>query len=214
LVLSSMSAAGGDAVRRKITARSQIECSDRAYGSHSRKPSEIQIFHRLKSLFNRHNNSDCRFIETFGIARLLDYMGFDLCDKNVHNARQMFSRARFEVGNVLEIDADDKTFDYCFVHDLFEHLSIEATEAAISELCRVTRRDICAGFFNMHAGGEHIVKAVGDYHWNALSVPRTKAFFERYASKIQIIHIDEFLTSKFGCEDAHNKGAYTFVVSL
>jgi hypothetical protein len=158
--------------------------------------------------------NDYRFIETFGIARLLDYMGFDLCDKNVHNARQMFPRARFEVGNVLEIDADDKAFDYCFVHDLFEHLSIEAIEAAISELCRVTRRDICAGFFNMHGGSEHIVKAVGDYHWNALSVVRTKAVFERYCSRIQVIHIDEFLTSEFGCADTHNKGAYTFVVSL
>lgn len=158
--------------------------------------------------------NDYRFIETFGIARLLDYTGFDLCDKNVHNARQMFPRARFKADNVLEIDADDKAFDHCFVHDLFEHLSIEAAEAAISELCRVTRRDICAGFFNMHAGSEHIVKAVGDYHWNALSVARTKAVFERYASSIQVIHIDEFLASKFGCADTHNKGAYTFVVSL
>ncbi|MBL7187195.1 MAG: class I SAM-dependent methyltransferase [Phycisphaerae bacterium] len=158
--------------------------------------------------------NDYRFIETFGIARLLDYTGFDLCDKNVHNARGMFPHARFEIGNVLEIDADDKAFDYCFVHDLFEHLSIEAAEAAISELCRVTRRDICAGFFNMHVGGEHIVKAVGDYHWNTLSLVRTKAVFERYCSGIQVIHIDEFLTSEFGCADAHNKGAYTFVVSL
>jgi len=158
--------------------------------------------------------NDYRFIETFGIARLLDYTGFDLCEKNVHNARGMFPRARFEVGNVLEIDADDKAFDYCFVHDLFEHLSIEAAEMAISELCRVTRRGICAGFFNMHAGGEHIVKAVGDYHWNALSLVRTKAVFERHCSRIQVIHIDEFLTSRFGCADAHNKGAYTFVVSL
>ncbi len=100
------------------------------------------------------------------------------------------------------------------MHDLFEHLSIEATEAAISELCRVTRRDICAGFFNMHADREHIVNAVDDYHWNTLSVARTKAVFERCASRIQFVHIDEFLTSKFGCADTHNKGAYTFVVSL
>ncbi len=158
--------------------------------------------------------NDYRFIETFGIARLLDYMGFDLCDKNVHNARQMFPRARFEAGNALEIDADDKAFDYCFVHDLFEHLSIEATEAAISELCRVTRRDICAGFFNMHGDGEHIVTPVEDYHWNTLSLARTKVLFERYASKIEVVHIGEFLESKFGCADTHNKGAYTFVVSL
>lgn len=43
---------------------------------------------------------------------------------------------------------------------------------------------------------------------------RITAVFERYASRIQVIHIDEFLMSKFGCADTHNKGAYTFVVSL
>jgi SAM-dependent methyltransferase len=158
--------------------------------------------------------NDCRFIETFGIARMLDYTGFDLCEKNIRNARHICPRGRFNIGNVLEIDAEDNAFDYSFVHDLFEHLSIEAMETAISELCRVTRRDICVGFFNMHAGAEHIVKAVGDYHWNALSVVRTKATFECLCSKIQVIHIDEFLTSRFGCADAHNKGAYTFVVGL
>jgi len=92
--------------------------------------------------------NDFRFIESFGIARLLDYTGFDLCEKNVQNATGMFPGVRFEVGNVLEIDVEDNAFDYFFVQDLFEHLSIEAMKAAISELCRVTRRDICAGFFN------------------------------------------------------------------
>ena len=158
--------------------------------------------------------NDYRFIESFGIARLFDYTGFDLCEKNVQNARHICPRGRFEIGNVLEIDADDNAFDYCFVHDLFEHLSIEATEAAISELCRVTRRVICAGFFNMHPGGEHIVKPFDDYHWNRLSLSRTRAIFERFASGIRIIHIDESLTSSFGCADTHNKSAYTFIISL
>jgi SAM-dependent methyltransferase len=158
--------------------------------------------------------NDYRFIESFGIARLLDYTGFDLCEKNIHNARQMFPHTRFDVGSVLEIDARDNEFDYCFVHDLFEHLSIEGMESAISELCRVTRRDLCSGFFNMHPGGEHIVKAVADYHWNTLSLDRTRAVFERYASRIRVIHIDELLKSRFGCADTHNKGAYTFIVSL
>ena len=126
----------------------------------------------------------------------------------------MFPHAHFEVGNVLEIDADDNAFDYCFVHDLFEHLSIEASEAAISELCRVTWRDICTGFFNMYDGDEHVVNSVGDYHWNKLSVARTKAAFERHASAVEVIHIDKFLKSQFGCGDTHNKGAYTFIVRL
>ena len=73
-------------------------------------------------------------------------MGFDLCEKNVRNAKRMFPNVRFQVGNVLEIDAEDKSFDCCFVHDLFEHLPIEAMEMAIKQVCRVTREGICAGF--------------------------------------------------------------------
>ncbi|UCF17150.1 MAG: class I SAM-dependent methyltransferase [Phycisphaerales bacterium] len=158
--------------------------------------------------------NDYRFIESFGIARLIDYTGFDLCEKNVHNARHICPCGRFAVGNVLEIDADDDAFEFCFVHDLFEHLSIEAMEAAIKELCRVTRRDICVGFFNMQSGGEHVVRPVGHYHWNYLSLPRTKAIFERCACRVRIIHINEYLTSSFGCTDTHNKSAYTFIISL
>lgn len=158
--------------------------------------------------------NDYRFIEAFGIARLLDYMGFDLCEKNIRNAKQMFPETRFEEGNILEIDAKDKAFDYCFVHDLFEHLSIEAMEVAISEVCRVTRQDLCIGFFNIHDGDQHIVKVIGNYHWNKLSMSNTKAIFERYASEVRVIHIDKFLASKFGCRDTHNKDAYTFVIRI
>ena len=158
--------------------------------------------------------NDYRFIEAFGIAELIDYTGFDLCEKNIRNARHMFPDACFEVGNVLEIEAEDGAFDYCFVHDLFEHLSVEALEAAIAEICRLTRKDICAGFFNMHNGKQHIVRAVGDYHWNNLSMAETKAIFERYASAVQVIHVDKFLRSKFRCDDTHNKGAYTLIVSI
>jgi len=158
--------------------------------------------------------NDYRFIEAFGIARLLDYTGFDLCEKNIRNARQMFPDACFELGNAIEIETDDEAYDYCFVHDLFEHLSIEAMEAAIAEICRVTQKDICAGFFNMHDGERHIIRAVGDYYWNNLSVTETKAIFERYASSVQVFHIDTFLRSKFRCGDAHNKGAYTLIVSM
>jgi len=158
--------------------------------------------------------NDYRFIEGFGIARLIDYTGFDLCEKNIRNARQMFPDVRFKVGNVLEIEAEDGAFDYCFVHDLFEHLSVEAMEAAITEICRVTRRGICAGFFNMHDVERHIVKKVDRYYWNNLSMTETKAIFERYASAVRLIHIDEFLTSRFGCRDTHNKGACTIIVNI
>jgi ubiquinone/menaquinone biosynthesis C-methylase UbiE len=158
--------------------------------------------------------NDYRFIEAFGIARLLNYTGFDLCKKNICNARQMFTDVCFKISNVLEIEAADGEFDYCFVQDLFEHLSVEAMETALAEICRVTRKAICAGFFNMYDGEQHKVRIVGDYHWNKLSVVQTKAIFERYASSVQVIHIDAFLRSKFHCEDTHNKGAYTLIVNI
>jgi len=158
--------------------------------------------------------NDYRFIEAFGIARLLDYTGFDLCEKNIRNAKQMFPDVCFKVDNALEINEEDNAFDYCFIHDLFEHLSIEAMEAAISETYRVTRQDICIGFFNMYDGNEHIVKLIDDYHWNKLSIGKTKAILERHASVVEVIHIDTLLVSKFGCSDTHNKDAYTFVIRI
>lgn len=158
--------------------------------------------------------NDYRFIEAFGIADFINYTGFDLCEKNIQNARQMSPGTCFEVGNVLEIEAEDRAFDYCFVHDLLEHLSIEAMEAAIAEICRVTRKEICAGLFNMHDSEQHIIRTVGHYHWNMLSMAETKKIFERFASAVQVIHIDTFLTSMFGCRDTHNKGAYTMIVGL
>jgi ubiquinone/menaquinone biosynthesis C-methylase UbiE len=158
--------------------------------------------------------NDYRFIETFGIARLLNYTGFDLCEKNICNARRMYPDVCFKVGNVLEIEAGNGAFDYCFVQDLFEHLSVEAMETAIAEICRVTRKGICAGFFNMHDSERHIIKAVGDYHWNNLSMAKTRTIFERYASAVQVIQVDTFLRSKFHCEDTHNKGAYILIISI
>jgi len=158
--------------------------------------------------------NDYRFIEAFGIARLLDYTGFDLCEKNTRNAKQMFPKVCFKVDNALEIDAEDGAFDYCSVHDLFEHLSVEAMEAAIAEICRITRRGICAGFFNMYDGERHIVKKVDQYYWNKLSITETKAIFDRQASSVQVFQIDTFLRSKFRCNDTHNKRAYTLIVSI
>lgn len=156
--------------------------------------------------------NDFRFIDAYGIGQFLDYTGFDLCEKNIRNARQMFPKSCFKVGNALEIEAEDKAFDYCFVHDLFEHLSIEAMQVAIGQICRVTRRGVCAGFFNMHEDDRHVLRAVGNYHWNRLSVEETKSDFEQYGFIVQVIHIDSFLRSRFDFPDAHNKRAYTFII--
>jgi ubiquinone/menaquinone biosynthesis C-methylase UbiE len=156
--------------------------------------------------------NDYRFLHSFGIARFLDYTGFDLCPRNIENAHTLFPDLRFKFGNVFEIDAQDKTFDFCFIHDLFEHLSIEGLKTAVQELCRVTRRAICANFFQMDEIAEHIVRPTGEYHWNLLSMEQMKRLFAIHGFSSQIIHIKSFLRQELGCDYTHNPNAFTIIL--
>lgn len=154
--------------------------------------------------------NDYRFLKSFGIARFLNYTGFDLCEKNIENARAMFPDAQFVAGNVLEINGDDKAFDYCIVHDLFEHLSLAAMEQAIGEICRVTRHGISAAFFQMDEIPDHVVRPVDDYHINLLSMQKVRNDFESRGANVEVIHIQTFLRMGLNCADTHNPNAYTF----
>ncbi len=158
--------------------------------------------------------NDFRYLHSFGLSRFLDYTGFDLCDKNVANARRRFPSVRFAVGDALSIDAEDRSYDYLFVHDLFEHLSPTALERALAEVCRVTRKQACLSFFNMADIPEHVVRPTGPYHWNTLSVTKVRAALMTSARDIHILHISTFLRDNYNCTDHHNRGAYTLIVSF
>jgi SAM-dependent methyltransferase len=137
--------------------------------------------------------NDYRFVESYGLGSLLDYTGFDLCIKNIANAQALFPRARFEVGNVFEIDAPDRSFDLCLSHDLFEHLSPAGLEVAIREVCRITRRSLCIGFFQMDEIGEHVIRPIEEYHWNLLSAGRMRELFASQGFAAHVVHIGTFL---------------------
>jgi SAM-dependent methyltransferase len=156
--------------------------------------------------------NDFRFLQSYGIARLFDYTGFDLCAQNIENARTLFPQVRFELGNVFEINAPDKAFRLCMVHDLFEHLSIPGLAQAIKEVCRVTREGICVGFFQMDEISEHLVRPVDNYHWNLLSMKRTRHLFEQEGFGAQVIHLDSFLSEYAPGAQTHNPNAYTFLL--
>ena len=156
--------------------------------------------------------NDYRFLDAYGLARLVDYTGFDLCAKNIENARTLFPGVSFTVGNVFEIAAPDKAFDLCLVHDLFEHLSLEGMQAAVKEICRVTRQGLCVGFFNMDEIGEHQVRPVEEYHWNLLSMTRMRELFADQGFAAQVVHIGTFLRHQTGCKQTHNPNAYTFLL--
>jgi SAM-dependent methyltransferase len=156
--------------------------------------------------------NDYRFLHAYGLARLVSYTGFDLCATNIENARALFPDVAFAVANVFEIAAPDKAYDLCFVHDLFEHLSLEGMQAAVKEVCRVTRQGLCVGFFNMDEIRDHQVRPVDDYHWNLLSMARMREGFAACGFAGRVVHIGTFLRQQVGCEQTHNPNAYTFLL--
>ena len=157
--------------------------------------------------------NDYRFLHAYGLARLLNYTGFDLCTGNIENARALFPGVSFAVGNVFEIAAPDKAYDLCFLHDLFEHLSLEGMQAAVKEVCRVTRQGLCVGFFNMDEIPDHQVRPVEEYHWNLLSMARMRELFANCGFAASVVHIGTFLRQHIGCEQTHNPNAYTFLLN-
>ena len=156
--------------------------------------------------------NDYRFLHSYGIAQRFAYTGFDLSADNVKNSHSLFPGICFQVGNVFQIEADDKTYDLCMVHDLLEHLSIEGMERAVSEICRVTRRGICIGFFQMDEIRDHVVRPVDEYHFNVLSMKKTRELFRQHGFDGQVVHIGSFLDEQVGCADTHNPNAYTFLL--
>jgi SAM-dependent methyltransferase len=154
--------------------------------------------------------NDYRFLDAYGLAPLLDYTGFDLCAKNIQNAKALFPGVRFEIGNAFKIEAPDQSFDLCLVQDLFEHLSLAGLQAAVNEVCRVTRLGICIGFFQMDEIGEHVLRPVEQYHWNLLSVTRMRQLFDSYGFTAQVLHVATFLRQTVGCGQTHNPNAYSF----
>jgi len=156
--------------------------------------------------------NEYRFLHRYGLAQFLEYRGFDLCEKNVANARALEPGAEFKVGNVFEIDAGDRAYDWSIVHDLFEHLSLEGMHAAIGEVCRVSREGICVGFFQMDEIPEHRVRHLSEYFCNRLSREQTARAFAEHGFTTQTFHIETFLRAELGWGDTHNPFAHTFVL--
>lgn len=156
--------------------------------------------------------NEYRFYKVYGLAGFLDYTGFDLCEKNVANAQALVPGIEFNVGNVFEIAAADRAYDWCIVHDLFEHLSLEGMRTAIAEVCRVTRQALCIAFFQMDEIPEHIVRPLEEYFCNRLSMRHLKEAFASHGFVGQVLHVDTFLRAQLGWSETHNPFAYTFVL--
>ncbi|HIJ72309.1 MAG TPA: class I SAM-dependent methyltransferase [Planctomycetes bacterium] len=158
--------------------------------------------------------NDYRYLNSFGVSAFLKYTGFDICQKNIANALHRLPNVDFRTANVLEMPFEANSYDYLFVHDLFEHLSPIALEAALAEICRVTRKQALLSFFNMRDIDRHLVQPCRLYHWNMLSLKRIRKSLTKQGCLADVVHIDSFLRDSYACDDHPNKEAYTIIVTI
>lgn len=156
--------------------------------------------------------NDYRFLESYGFGNAIHYKGFDLNTTNVATAQARHPQASFVRGNILDIAEADKSYDIAIMHDIFEHLHIDACYRAMQEILRVTRSKIIITYFNMDEIENHLIKPVKLYHWNTLSRAKTEQQWRDLGAQVDVTRI-ETLASEHGFNEFHNKKAYTFVVS-
>jgi ubiquinone/menaquinone biosynthesis C-methylase UbiE len=154
--------------------------------------------------------NDYRAFAEAGLGAHLDYLGIDLSPKNVANARRRHPEARFEVGDILELPQPDRSFDLVVASDIFEHLSLEAMEAALAEAARLAREGLILTFFNMADAPDHDVRRRRAYHWNTLSRPRIEARLRDLGfGSLLVVPVARWLKTVHGYAHSYNRHAWT-----
>lgn len=173
------------------------------------------LSHKGCSLFEPACGSanDFRYLDSYGFSKFLNYTGIDIAPKNIGNALGRFPDVDFRVDDLLNNSFDDDRFDYSFVHDLFEHLSITAMEHALRELLRVTRREVWIHLFNAADVPCHKVQPVARYHWNLLSVREIVRTIAEATAHAEVVSIAELGRQKFNFSRYYNAGAYTIIAA-
>ncbi len=157
--------------------------------------------------------NDYRFLRACGLADRLDYARFDLCDRNVRNARALFPDTRFDVGNVFDARPPDRAYDCAYVHDLFEHLSPEGIGVAAKENCpRWTPAAAFACTSSAWTKSPSVSFARRRVSLEHLSLNRMLDLFTAEGFSGQALHIGTFLRRRLGCEHTHNPHAYTLIL--
>ena len=157
--------------------------------------------------------NDYRFIDSFGLARFLDYTGIDISGKNVANARRRFPGIAFRRANIFDSGLPDGYAEFVFLHDLCEHLSLAGLGVALKEIMRLCRKQAWLHFFNLADVARHEVRPVGRYHINTLSLSEILKTLREHASQVEVVPIHELLAKKIGCADHYNPRAVTILAT-
>ncbi len=155
------------------------------------------------------SGNDYRFLHNFGFAPLLDYTGIDIAGKNTANAKRRFPQIDFRTANAFATGLPDASADIIFAHDLYEHLSLEALEAALAETARLLRPGGQAWlhFFNLADTTQHEARPHESYHWNLLSQSRILETLASHNLTCDALPIRDLIHEKFAFPGYYNQEA-------
>lgn len=155
--------------------------------------------------------NDYRFWDAYGLARAIDYVGIDVSEENVRNAKARFPDTSFHVGDACCPDYANRSFDVVFMSDVLEHLSRSAVEAALANAERISRDEIWLALFNAGESAAHRFEAKDDYHWNMLSVAEIGQHLGAVGFSCEILSIAAEMAHRLPGYVHYNPGAYLIV---
>jgi ubiquinone/menaquinone biosynthesis C-methylase UbiE len=155
--------------------------------------------------------NDYRAFADYGVARFLDYTGVDLNDNNIANARRRHPDVNFQVGSVLSLPFEDRSFEFVLAFDIFEHLSLAAMDQALTEAMRLARDGLVLSFFSMVDAPRHKERPKRSYFWNDVSARKVAERLREQFSDVRVTHIPSYLRSEFGYTRSYNKKGYTII---
>lgn len=155
--------------------------------------------------------NDYRFWDEYGMASHVEYIGLDVCEANIRNAKSRFPGVRFLAGDACCTGEDDMAFDVVFVFDLLEHFSPEALDAALMEIARLSRDEVWLSFFNATDAVGHDFQAVGDYYWNTLSLPDISKNLHEAGFLTETVSIAGELEHRFPGYSHYNRNVHIMI---
>jgi SAM-dependent methyltransferase len=152
-----------------------------------------------------------RFLDSYGIARFLDYTGMDPHPVAIDNARNRHPNVRFEVGDVRDLPYPDRSVDVVVAADLFAYLPLADLGRALHETLRVARRRAVINFVRMADLPEHRERRKRNGFCNVLSAPMVAALLEEYGPT-SMTHITSLLAKQVAYQAWPRKHAWTAIV--
>lgn len=156
--------------------------------------------------------NDYRAIHECGLARFIMYVGLDISEKNIRNAKNRFPQVDFRAASILNTELSENAFDYVFTHDLLEHLSAVGIETAMAAMVRAARREVWVHLFNTQPAGTHQIIPKERYHWNLLSLEALRNTGRALGCNVDSIPIAPMLQHKFSFADYYNPKAAMLIL--